>query len=138
MAKKPLEPLTLIAVLLLVLILIVLYQYRHIFSFHSYRWMVKSLKKRMDEPSKPKVERVCPKCGDTMEEGCLVASEGIYWSKNPPNNSFKMSFLGTQLLGEPLAFHLPYPIRASILRASRCRMCGITLVDMEWQDFNVM
>jgi len=73
-----------------------------------------------------------------MIDGCLVASEGVYWSKTLPQATFIRPFLGTPLAGEPIAFHLPYPIRASILQASRCPHCGVILVDLGGQDFNAM
>jgi hypothetical protein len=132
------DSLTLIGIVLLALMLLVLYQYRHSLPFHSSRWRGTSLNQRMDGPSQPTVDRLCPNCGDVMADGCLVASEGVYWSKTLPPTSLIRPFLGAQLIGEPLAFHLPYPIGAAILRASRCRRCGVILVDMGRQDFTAM
>jgi hypothetical protein len=133
-----LGPATLIITLLLIVIAIVLYQYRHIFSFIRYRQTLKSLETKEKKPFKPTVEKICPQCGEVMEEGYLVGPEGIYWSKNVPPYGFGLHFRGVRLMNEPLApNNFLFSDREPILSASRCRRCKIIQVDMKAQDFRI-
>ena len=129
----------LIVTLLLAAIVIVLYQYRHIFSLIRYRWALKSLETKEKKPSKLTVEKVCPQCGEVMEEGYLVSPEGIYWSKNVPLYGVGLHFRGAGLMNEPLAPHnFLLSDREPVLSSSRCRRCKIIQVDMGAQDFRML
>jgi len=130
-----LEPLVII--LVLVVALTILYQYRYIFSFLRYRLTLKSVEKRVETPSKPKAKKVCPRCGDAMEEGYLVGPSGIYWSKGVSPympHDFGPSLLRPILGSEPLTFS-PFYGGVPSLRAYRCRKCGIIHVDIRLQEF---
>jgi hypothetical protein len=129
----------LIITLLLAAIVIVLYQYRHIFSLIRYRQAIKSLETKEERPSKSTVEKVCPQCGEVMEEGYLVGPEGIYWSKNIPLYGLGLHFRGARLMNEPLApYNFMFSDRQPVLSSSRCRRCKIIQIDMGAQDFRLL
>ncbi|KON30431.1 hypothetical protein AC480_01125 [miscellaneous Crenarchaeota group archaeon SMTZ1-55] len=133
------DPGNLIFVLLLVAVLIVVYQYRHVFPLLRYRMIVKSWDKPVEAPPEPTIETVCPRCGDAMENGYVAGPRGIYWSRSIHPYSLDMPFPGPEMMGEPLApYHVRLPGRSLILRASRCRKCGIIQVDLRRQDFNMI
>ena len=135
MANKSLGPATLIITLLLIVIAIVLYQYRHFFSFIRYRQTLKSLETKEKKPFKPTVEKICPQCSEVMEEGYLVGSEGIYWSKNVPPYGFGLHFRGARLMNESLApNNFLFSGREPILSSSRCRRCKIILIDLSSRE----
>ena len=128
----------LIVALILTIIAIVLYQYRHTFALIRYRRTLKSLETKEEKPFKSTVEKVCPQCGDVMEEGYLVGPEGIYWSKNVPPYGFGLHFRGTRLMSEPLASNnFLFSDRGPILSSSRCRRCKIIQTDLAAQDFRI-
>ena len=133
------EPAMLIVTLLLTAVVIVLYQYRHIFSLIRYRWAMQSLEATEEKPSKLTVEKVCPRCGEAMEEGYLVGPEGIYWNKTVPFYGLDYQFRGARLMNEPFApYNLSISGRASVLSSSRCRRCKIIQVDMRHQNFRTL
>ena len=132
------DPLTLAFILFLVVVLIVIYQFRHVISFIRYRWMLKSVEKKVEE-SKPKLQLLCPVCGEPMEKGYVVGSGGLYWSEDIPPYSYGMPFPGPEFISEPLAPQtLPYSRRASILKAYRCRKCGVIRIDIKDQNFGLI
>ena len=114
------EPLTLIAILLLTAVSIIVYRYRHIFTLLRYRLAIKQEEKRVDNPSRQRIEMVCPKCGDAMRKGYVE----IYWSEDfPPSLSYG---LGQSF---PLGFtNESFSRRAQGLIGHRCRKCGIIRV----------
>jgi hypothetical protein len=129
----------LIVTLLLAAIVIVLYQYRHIFSLIRYRLALQSLETKEKKPSKPIVEKICPQCGEAMEEGYLVGPEGIYWNKTGSFYGLDYQFRGARLMNEPFApYNLSISGRASVLSSSRCKRCKIIQVDMRLQDFRML
>ena len=74
LTNKSLESELLIVTLILAIIAIVVYQYRHVFSLIGYRRKLKSLETKEEKPFKSTVEKVCPQCGEVMEEGYLVGT----------------------------------------------------------------
>ena len=120
-----------VVILVLAVALTILYQYRHIFSFLRFRLTFKSVEKRVEESSKPGMGRVCPWCGDSMEEGYLFSQSGIYWSNEVPHLPPTSRFPVSEFEGEPLASsYLSYLGTVPNLRACRCMRCGIIRVDM--------
>ena len=138
LANKSLESELLIVTLILTIIAVVVYQYRHVFSLIRYSRKLKSLETKEENPFKSTVEKVCPQCGEVMEEGYLVGPEGIYWSKNVPPYGFGLQFHGARLMSETLASNnFLFSDRGPILSSSRCRRCKIIQVDMRTQDFRI-
>ena len=132
----------LIIILIIVAGFAILYEYRYIFSFLRYGRALKSVEKNDEQPSKPIRQRVCPTCGDVMEEGYLVSPSGIYWSKDVLPSMLPISrlpFSGRVVGGEPLTFSgFPFSDRLPSLRAYRCRRCGIIDVNSKLQDFGIV
>lgn len=150
MLKRPFQELVgweqsfleqLIIILVIVAALIILYEYRHIFSSLNYRRALKSIEKNVEQPSKQIMRRVCPRCGDNMEEGYLVGPNGIYWSKDVLPSMLpgsRLPFFTPVLGSEPLTFSgFPFSDRIPSLKAYRCRKCGIIFADLRSQDFGI-
>ena len=131
----------LIIVLLIVAVLTILYEYRYVFSFLRYHRVLKSVEKNAEQPSKPTIQRVCPACGNIMEEGYLIGPGGIYWNKNflpPMLPSSRPPFFSPDLGSEPLTLSgFPLLDRMPSLRAYRCRKCGIISVDSRSKGFGI-
>lgn len=115
---------TLIIFLLLTAVLFVLYKFRYVFSLLRYRLAISPIQKKGDKQAKPKVERVCQKCGGSMEGGFAVIN---FWSEDDPSFLLCGSGLGYGHYS-PSSF-LPFSNRVFSQKAYRCRKCGIIRIE---------
>jgi hypothetical protein len=116
--------------LLLTAVLFVLYKYRYIFSLLRYRLAISPTQKNGDKQTKPKVERVCQKCGDSMESGYAVIN---FMSEDDP--SFMLSRLGLGYGGYSPGSFLPFSSRVLSQKAYRCRKRGIIGIESSKPGF---
>lgn len=112
------------------MVVILLYQYRHLFSFLRYRWMIKSAVETKDQP-KQQTEIICPRCSDTMEEGYILGPQGIYWNKDAVSLH---NFGWHDIRSEPLTSRIPYDEKIGQLKAFRCVNCAIIRIDLKSQN----
>jgi len=119
-----------VPILLLVVLLVVTRARRILNLLTRPREEVKG--REIKQPVKTEASRECPNCGGTMEEGYVIAPQGIYWSTVPIHGY-------SAPIGEPLGFFpLPRGMRSRCFRAYRCQRCGIVQVDLnEGQPFGI-
>jgi hypothetical protein len=116
--------------LLLTAVLFILYKYRYVFSLLRYRLAISPTQKNGDMQTKPKVERVCQKCGDSMESGYAVIN---FMSEDNP--SFMLRRLGLGYPNYSLGSFLPFSSKVLSQKAYRCRKCGLIGIEYNKSGF---
>ncbi len=120
--------LPLLAFLLLVIILAAVYYYRFELSRRFYQRPADKQTAKTEERTSEDHE--CPKCGRQMQKGYLVSASGMRWRDSATFRQFEgFSDLWRDVERRSEPFPPLYPQQPFGLKAYRCRICGIVLID---------